>query len=107
MSVNLKNTLPILEAIARIKSREERKIVIYIFCRDKQFVKAIKEIAKNTVEGNVPLSVKDKHRLKKQKAVLTALAGKGGKRVIKQQGAGFLPVLVPIVSAILGSIING
>lgn len=107
MSENLRKFFPILELISQIKKKSDRDQVIQIFCRDKNFVKAIKEIATNTVEGNIPLSNIDKLKLRKQKSVLIALSNKGGKRVIHQQGAGFLPLLIPIVSTILSSIING
>lgn len=107
MSSNLQSFFPILEAISHIRLKADRDLVIRIFCKNKKFIKAMKEIAKNTVEGNIPLSAKDKQRLKKQKKVLIALAGKGGKRTLRQTGAGFLPILIPIVSSILGSIING
>lgn len=107
MSTNLQEFLPILEAISSIKLKADRDLVVRIFCKNDNFVKAIKEIATNTVEGNIPLEIEDKLKLRKQKAVLIALAGKRGKQALRQRGAGFLPILLPIISTILGSIVNG
>ena len=81
--------------------------MIEIFSKNKKFVKAIKEIASNTVNKNIPLSVSDKIRLKKYKQVIVDLSERGGKQCLIQSGGGFLPLLVPIVTTVLSSMLNG
>jgi hypothetical protein len=90
-----------------VKSKDDRGVVIRIFSKDKDFVKAIKEIASNTVNKNIPLTVSDKIKLKKYKSVLLDLSYKGGKKSLVQSGGGFLPLLVPIVTTVLSSMLNG
>lgn len=107
MSENLKSFLPVLQAIAKIKLNSDRLEVIKIFSKDKKFVKAIKEIAANTVNKNIPLTAKDKVSLRRHKQVILDLASKGGKKTLVQSGGGFLPLLIPIVSTVLGSMLNG
>jgi hypothetical protein len=104
MSSNLQNYFVILERLAKTTSRKERSDIMKVFCRDKNFIKALKEICSNTVRGNLTLSLKDKNRLKKHKRVIESLASsKPFKRKLVQSGSGFLAVLLPLVASIIGS----
>lgn len=99
--------MPILQAIAKIKAKSDRDLVIEIFAKDKNFVKAIKEIAVNTVNKNIKLTNQVKLRLKKHKEAIVKLARRGGKQSLVQSGGGFLPLLIPIVTTVLSSMLNG
>ena len=66
MSENLKLYLPVLEACGRIKSTKYRTQVLRIFAKHKMFVKAIEEIALNTVNMNIKLPENIKIKLKKK-----------------------------------------
>lgn len=107
MSENLKSYLPILKVISEIKSKKDRVVVLNIFSKKPSFVKAIKEIAVNTVNKNIQLDIKQKKSLRKHKEALVKLSNRGGKQVVLQNGGGFLPILLPIVSTILTSMLNG
>ena len=99
--------LPVLTEISKIKLKADRQQVLRIFAKDKDFVKAIKEIAHNTVNGNIRLTVTHKNHLRQYKDTLLKLASKSGKKEIIQSGSGFLSLLLPIVSTVLGSMLNG
>ena len=107
MSDHLMRYLPVLTEISKIKLKEDRQQVLRIFAKDKDFVKAIKEIAYNTVNGNIVLSDAEKLSLRRHKNTLIKLSSKGGKKDIIQSGTGFLSLLLPIVSTVLGSMLNG
>ena len=99
--------LPVLTEISKIKLKTDRSTVLRIFAKDKEFVKAIKEIAYNTVNGNIELTHPQKVKLRRYKQTLLKLSGKGGKSEVVQSGGGFLSLLIPIVSTVLGSMLNG
>ena len=107
MSDHLIKYLPLLNVISKIRSKADRSTVLRIFAKDKEFVKAIKEIACNTVNGNIELTQPQKVKLRKYKQSLLKLAGKSGKTEVVQSGGGFLSLLIPIVSTVLGSMLNG
>ena len=78
---------------------------------DDKLIKCIQECIFNTLEGNVPLSSKQRKRLAEYKTILRRIAAKRGnwktKRKLLVQRGGFLPYLiVPILSAILSRIIG-
>lgn len=100
-----------LELVAECKNVSERKIVLKALCRDKKFMKLIHMICRNTVRNLVPLSSKDKARLQKHADVICLLAesdsNADGRRLLVQDGGGFISVLLPIVTALIGAAING
>jgi hypothetical protein len=107
MSQNLQKYLPLFDHISQIKVRCDRRIVFAIFAKDPNFIKALQEIALNVVEGNISLNESQKKKLAHHKNVLIDLARKKGKRTVVQSGGGFLPLLLPLVSEVLASLING
>lgn len=107
MSLNLQKYLPVFECVSKIKRREDRKVVLSILAKEPNFIKALEEIAVNTVEGNIKLAKSQKTSLKKHKELLVQLSEKRGKKLLSQSGGGFLPILIPLVADLIGSLING
>lgn len=98
---SVKKHLPLLKLV-QVANPKLRKSVI-ISC-DLDFIKTIIECIYNTLNGNFPLTDKEKTKLKKFKLVLRKiLKAKGGlkeKRKIIVAGGSFLPTLLhPIVLA--------
>lgn len=77
---------------------------------DNDLVRSICECAFNTLKGSVTLKRTEKTRLAKHRKVLRRLASKRGswkskKRILVQQGGGFLPMLLaPILGTLLSNI---
>lgn len=78
---------------------------------DKALVFSICEICDNTLSGNVPLKETERHKLKKHKKILRALASKGGswkqKKRIAQTGGAFIPLLLSLLAPSVGKLIFG
>lgn len=106
MSQNLRNYLPVFNAIIEVSRKADREIVMQIMAKNPKFMMALREIADNTVNGNVTLSDIDKKSLKKHKRTLVQLAKGRGKNTLIQEGSGFLPILIPLVVATLDLITN-
>lgn len=107
MSQNLQHYLPLFEHINSIKRPEDRRMVVAIFSKNHNFIKALEEVADNAVEGDIEFTAEQKRKLKRHKQVILALADKRGKALVSQTGGGFLSVLLPIVTSILSPLING
>lgn len=104
MSQFIQQHLPLLEAVMRIKDVNERKQVLQILLRDRKLKKVIREIALNVVEGNVPLTANEKRMLQKYKSTIWKLKAKHSvRRVVNQDGEGFLSILLPIIASLIGS----
>lgn len=102
MASALELTLPILEAIMRIRDPNERKTVLLIMLKDHKLKRALKEIALNVVERTIPLTDKQKKLLEKYKSAIWKIKSKTSvKTVIQQEGEGFLSILLPIVASII------
>ena len=97
-----------LKLLSQIKNKDIRKNATCDFCKNENLYKAIKEIALNIVNKNIPLTNKDKKKLKKYKKDIYLLSkqkfkSKRKQKVLQQTG-GFLPILIPLVATILGQI---
>ena len=101
--------IALLELVASCRDINERRIVLKALCRNKKFIKAIKMICKNTVSQTVSLTNKQKNQLKKHASVINYIAksSNSGRRSIVQSGGGFISVLLPIVTSLIGAAING
>ena len=98
-----------LKIIARIRDLRMRKKILSEIA-DKCLYKALNEIAVNTVSKKVPLNRATKIKLRKYKTQIKALtrrtkSRRSQKKLVIQSG-GFLPILIPAVASILGSIIS-
>jgi len=75
---------------------------------DRSFIDCISECAKNIIKGNVPLTNRQKVRLRRSRNDIRALSMKKTslrkKRKILQKG-GFLTALLPPVLALLGGML--
>jgi ATP sulfurylase len=77
---------------------------------DDRIFKALKEMAKNVLAGNVPMSDEQKKQLSRYKKELRALATQFKRknrirRIIQQSGRGFLPALIPLVITAISSLV--
>lgn len=102
MSSAIETSLPILEAIMRIRDSHERKTVLLIMLKDHKLKRALKEIALNVVERTIPLTDKQKKLLEKYKSAIWKIKTKNSvKSVIRQEGEGFLGILLPIIASLI------
>lgn len=74
-------------------------------------VKAVCECALNTLKGNVPLTPHQKKKLRAHKQLLRRLADRRvslfkKKKILVQQGGGFLSVLIPAALSVLSTILH-
>ena len=108
MSRNLRTCMEKLKLIAQIPNPNTRKTVLKSLC-DECLYKALYEIAVNTVNNKVPLTVKQKRHLRRYKLKILQLTRKTNnknrqKQLVVQSG-GIIPYLIPAIAAILGSAI--
>lgn len=100
----MSNQLLLLDYIMKIRDSSDRKTVLDIFLKDNKFKKMMREIALNVVEKNVPLNDKNKRMLSKYKSALWKLKSRHSvRKVIQQEGEGFLSILLPIVGSLIAS----
>jgi len=109
MSKNLNKCYSKLQFIASVKSPILRKKLLTSLS-DECLYKALNEIAVNTIKGNVKLNKSQKTQLRKYKTNLIGLSKKTNNKsrkikLIKQSG-GFLPILIPAIASIIGSLIK-
>ena len=110
MSDNLKQTIHVLKLISEVRRVKTRNALLKDFSQNPQLRKALKEIARNVVNRNIPLNATDKKRLVRFKKVIFDLSSVKSKKKEKDlicQSGGFLPILIPIVTSLLASILNG
>jgi hypothetical protein len=79
---------------------------------DRQLIHCICECTSNVLKGNVDLSPTEKRRLARHRKILRRLVKKGEnwkakRKIIAQKGGFLLPLLAPIVGALLSSFIHG
>lgn len=112
MSEILREYLPILKTIASIKSNKIRKDVLKQVSHDPKLYKALREVAKNIKARKLNLSNHQKSSLTKDKKLILALIKKGNKsnkqkKLVIQSGQGlFLPIAIPLVAALIETLIR-
>ena len=90
-----------------------RKCVEYLDNATTQEMDSLSEVAKNVLNGNVPMNKRTVDRLRPKKALLVKLASKGisrrKKKQLLQTGSGLplLPILASIASGLVSSWLNG
>ena len=77
---------------------------------DDRIFNALKEMAKNVLAGNVPMTPEHKKQLSRYKKALRLLATQTKRksrirRIIQQSGRGFLPALIPLVITAISSLV--
>src|SRR5690348_16790974 len=101
--------LALLKMIAEESNPMVRDFLLLTFSKDKNFMKAIRSLCKNTLKGNLKLNAKDKDKLEAYLKEIKYFAVKRNatRPKLSQTGSGFLSVLVPIAAALLGPLIDG
>lgn len=88
------------------KKAKRRRVLIET--ADKEEILAVSEIIDNLLRGNIPLSDKQRRRLKRHKTKLRNIASKRvsvkqKKRLLNQSG-GFLSAIIPLALSLLGGL---
>jgi hypothetical protein len=78
---------------------------------DIELIRCLCEIAENTLNNNIHLSTDQYEKLTRHKSTLRKLCKRGEgwkkkKSLIRQTGGFLLPLLIPILSVILGKVLN-
>ena len=98
-----------LRAICKSKA-QKRKQILQNASGD--VIRSVSQVIKNTLKGNVPVSQRQKDRLRRHKQVLRQLSLKRTslkkkRNILIQKGGALLPLLLtPILSAVAGSLFN-
>lgn len=110
MSENLRKHMSKLQTISQVKSASLRKALMKEFSSDESFCRAMREVVKNTIKKNVPLTESQKKVLRKCKRPLLGIMKyqkKNRRKFVEQTGSGvFLPIVIPLVAELIGSLIN-
>src|SRR5690349_6867127 len=98
-----------LEVLYKERDPYIRKVLLFAFCKDKKFIKALRSLCQNTLKGKFNITPKEGAIIQKYISDLRFFSDKkkANRKRITQNGAGFLSVLFPIVASVLGPIING
>ena len=111
MSSNLNKKIDLLKVIAKISNNKLRNSVLNDLAVDDNFFNALQEIALNTVKGRVPLTPKQKSRIKSKKAIHCLACPpkqildnkKKRKKLVSQLGGGFWSLIIPALVALLAA----
>ena len=109
ISSSLRKSMPLLKGISTLNEAKRKKVLSDIG-QDPTIYHALREIAHNTIKGNVKLNNNQKLKLKRHNKTLKALCvnckcAKKRKKLVVQSG-GFLPLLIPAVAGLISSIIS-
>jgi hypothetical protein len=104
----LKSQLHFLHVLKDAKPQARRQLLV---SASDELIKAIIEIAINTLNGNNKLCKADKSRLSKYKTRLRALINptfslKKKRKLLIQKGGFIVPLLTSILTGVIGSIIS-
>ena len=107
MSQNVLKNFDIIKAYARLPPKAKREV---LRCANSSLTNGICEIIYNTLLGKVPLSIKQKKKLRKYKNTLRLLGFKKQiplkrKRRLLVQSGGFLSSLLPLAASIIAPLI--
>ena len=108
VSQSVRKTIPLLNVISKL-SKPNRKKVLSEVGGDDMIYKSLREIAHNTIKGNVKLNKFQKAKLKPYSRTLKDLCtspkcSKRRKKLVVQSG-GFLPILIPAVASLIASLV--
>ena len=111
MSSNLKDQFSKLQLISHTKNRRAKQVLLKEFARDSKFCDAFREIARNAVAKNIPLTQSEKRKLRRHKQTIVKLsrASKGRRhtKLVQQTGSGlFLPLVLPYVASVIASLVK-
>jgi hypothetical protein len=98
-----------LRALCKCKGKK-RKLLLQK--ASGSLIRTVSQVAKNTINGNIPLSLHQKQRLRRHKRTLRALSLKRSslknkRKLLIQKGGALLPLILgPILSAVAGSLFS-
>ena len=99
--------IPELEALAKAKGKKRIKLIAEA---KSCIIKAISELAKNCIVGNVKLEDCEFDKLKKYQNILRKISTKSTslkkKRQIISQNGGFLPLLIPPALSVVAGLVG-
>lgn len=109
VSPALRKSLPLLNVVSRMKKRK-RNVILNEIAGEDILYNALREIAHNTLKGNVKLNNDQKRKLKPYNNTLKNLCikhkcSKRRKKLVIQSG-GFLPILIPAITGLISSLIG-
>lgn len=93
-----------INELAKAKTKQQRQRILH-FATPEQ-LKVIHEIAVNTCKGNVPLSKQELSKLKRHKKHIHHVYKKPPTKKYLSQNGGFLPLLLPIIAKLAGSVLG-
>ena len=102
----MRKHFPLIRALAKEKRKYVRERAYKECCRNPGFVKAMREGVWNVLHHNVPLTPYARRRLATQKTLLRTIAKRttsAAKAKALLQRGGFLPLLAPLLPAIVGT----
>lgn len=107
----LKSYWPYLEVYNSIKCPKARNKILKVFCKDPKFCKLLRQVARNTLKKNFDIDEISIDKLRQQKKSIIKLTKKyKNKRqqeeILVQKGSGFLPLVIPLLAQVIGSLIN-
>jgi len=111
MSKNLSSWINHLKVIASIRDKRKRNARLKAFADHMNLFDALKEVATNTINMNLPLNPNQKTKLRRYSKIIRELASKRKrsklqKRKLIEQSGGFLPILIPLVASVIGEVIR-
>ena len=112
MSANLRTQLEKLMIVAAEKTMDKRITLLKAFANDPKFFKAVRELAKNTINKNITLNKQQRAKLISHQKVIRSLVKKKTsikqkRRLLIQKGTGFfLPLIVPLAVAIISKLVE-
>lgn len=112
MTQNLRKNFKLLELLMTTKNESTRKTMLKDLSKNDKFFRALKEVCRNVLIGNIPMSKYKKKKLQPHEKLIKGivltkkLTTKKRKQMVTQSG-GFLPFLLPTVISILSTLFNG
>jgi len=108
ISPSLRKSLPLLKVVSKLTKENRKKILSQLGGEDVVY-NALREIAHNTIKGNIKLNNIQKSKLKPYSRTLKELCStkscKNKRKKLVVQSGGFLPILIPAVASIISSLV--
>lgn len=106
MTEKLRKLLHVLEFILSIKNQSDREQMLLLALKNHEMKKAIKEIVGNYIKQTYEVTDSDaKTQLRQYKeAMIKIHQRRSVQETLMQDGYGFLPILIPLVTALLDAV---
>lgn len=106
MADTLRKHLHVLEFILSIKNQTDREQVLLIALKNHEIKKTIKQIVGNYLKQTYEITDPDtRHQLRNyREAMIKIHQRRSVQETLMQDGYGFLPILIPLVTALLDAI---